>query len=187
MYADRNSDGQLGFLQAIPVAVSAVQSVERLFSGGPSLADRVKQRIAWTVQMAQAGSVLAAAIVLGGAHEQTVNASERQAWADVVSAVPPNTLQLAQARYPGGYWPVGQSDFYSDTTGATHQQITREVNSAAAANDADGTNVYAPTVTRPVQGLPPSQTVAAFNWTPYLIAGGALALMTLFGQPSRRR
>lgn len=187
MYVQRDNE-QLGLLQAIPIAISTYQSIHNLFSGGPSLDDRVKQRIAWTVQMAQAGSAMAAALVLGGSHEPSVNAAERQAWTDVLGAVPSQTMSIAQSRFPNGYWPSGQPDFYSDTGGAVHQTIVREVNNAGASNDANGTNTYGPPPGGSgTQGLPPVRTVAPFNWTPFFIAGGALAVMMAFSKPSRRR
>lgn len=86
----------------------------------------------WTLQMAQQGSPLAAAIIV--AAPNNVSGNEASGWRSVLTQVPASVMALANQQYPGGYWPVGQPDFYTDTNGATHRTIVAQVQAATTAN-----------------------------------------------------
>jgi hypothetical protein len=145
-----------------------------------------KTRVAWTLQEANAGSTLAAALIY--AAPANVAGDEAPYWRTALNSVRPDILAAAQTRYPQGYWPVGQPDFYTDVNGATHRQIVSEVSSAGGINTpvtstSSGGLIYSP-------GAYPTTTgatrIGGMSLSTILIGAGG-AFLIYRAATSRRR
>lgn len=117
----------------IDIGSSLVGGLVNDITGSATNAARTT-REQWTLQMAQQGSALAAALIV--AAPSNVSGNEATGWRALVSQIPAQVLAAANQLYPGGYWPVGQPDFYTDTTGATHTTIVAQVAAAHASTGA---------------------------------------------------
>lgn len=96
---------------------------------GGSARDKQRQaRTAWTLSEANQGSPLAAAVIV--AAPANVANDEAPFWTAALSQVRQDILNAANAKYPNGYWPVNQPDFYTDQNGPTHRAIVAEVQQA---------------------------------------------------------
>jgi hypothetical protein len=134
--------GDLISLVPIPGSSLIATGVNMATSGGAGGAttDAARQqRVTWTLQQAQQGSPLAAALIV--AAPANVGTSEAAMWRAALAQVPDVVLSSADAQYPGGFWPTGQPDFYTDTSGQTHRTIVSQVAGAGRVGLAVGTAV----------------------------------------------
>lgn len=147
-------------------------------SQGSSTDAQRKLRVDWTLQQAQAGSQTAAAIIV--AAPANVGSYEAPMWRAALSQVPEVVMVKADAQYPGGYWPTGAPDFYTDISGTTHRRIQAEVSDASRVGIAIGSGV--------AQGI--NTAVASVSRNPAslvlgVVAVGALGYALLGGRRSR--
>lgn len=154
------------------VGTLAQTFLSNLFGGGAN--DRQRQaRAAWTLSEANQGSPLAAAIIV--AAPANVANDEAPFWRSAHDAVRPDMLSAATMQYPGGFWPKGQPDFFTDTNGATHRAIVAEVQSAGGTP----TPVLSPSTTSgPYLMTPTSAPSLRLNNT--LLIGVPLAAAALY-------
>lgn len=145
----------------------AASMIGDLTGGAKTDAARL-QRVNWTVQQAQRGSVLAAEIILGAPAK--VGSNERAMWTAAASKIPQSVLQQAMSLSPGGWWPDGQPDFYTDVNGSTHQQIMQQVNAASQTAVAVGSAVS--TGVRAVTQVPAWLWVGGLAVAGFAFAGG---------------
>lgn len=150
-------------------------AMNQLTHGGAATDQQRETRVTWTLKEANAGSPLAAALII--AAPANVGSNEARQWQAALSQVNPAVLAQAYQAYPSGFWPEGQPDFYTDIGGPTHQQILREAASgnpianAAAAGVAGVVNTMTTAV-----GLGPTKQVS-----PVVLIGlvGAVAFLAL--------
>lgn len=144
----------------------------KLFGGAD---DARKQRVAWTLAQANAGSPTAAALIV--AAPENVADDEKGFWRTAFTQIDPTVLSLSTRLYPFGLWPKGQPDFYSDVNGQTHRAIVSEVNQVNQTPPVPSSTT-----------LPGMRSTAPFNWTPILIGGGlTLGAIAFAGRRRRSR
>jgi hypothetical protein len=189
MYARRAQP--LGWVAAIPVAYSALTTIEKTLFGSGAARDAVRDaRAQWFTQAALLGSLLSARILIAGLTKTGGVTKEIERYQNGIAQVrasgPDGADLIARAQQAGGYWIDGDNE----TSDQMRAAVTRELQ----AMDVDpgtvptaSTSYSGGSMMPPATGLPAVQTRAAFNWTPYLLVGGAAALLLLTQTGKRRR
>lgn len=164
---------------------SAIASnASNIFNPGKSRDEQRLARANYFRDSAIAGSVTAARYVLGG--EQNTGGNEipyyQQAWS-MIAAQRPDVANEAESQ--GAKWAAGIPD-----PGGTQSMVNDVKADLAALGQAAPTNAptapTAPTTQRAAL-LPPMQSTAPYNWTPWFIAGGlGLAAVALLPRGGRR-
>lgn len=182
--------GLIGGLVGGPGGAAAGTSIGSLVSFGNGSTDAQRQaRVTWMLQAAQAGSVLAAAIVDAG--PANTASHEAPMWATAWNAVPQAVKNAALAQYPNGYWPVGQPfDMMTQ-----RQQIAAELQAKGVPATATGaTPTPGGLPIQPIPGtgvistgaigLPGMLSTAGYNWLPMamIAAVGIYALTSKKGR-----
>jgi hypothetical protein len=188
MYARRAT---LGWVAAIPVAYSALMTTEKLLFGAGAARDQVRDaRAAWFTQAALLGSLTSARILIAGLTKTGGVTKEIERYnngiAQVRASGPDGADLMARAQQAGGFWIDGDNE----TSDQMRAAVTRELQ----AMDVDpGTMPNTSTASTggpmmpPAQGLPAVRTNAPFNWTPYLLVGGAVGLALLVANTGSKR
>jgi len=188
MYARRAQP--LGWVAAIPVAYSALMTTEKLLFGAGAARDQVRDaRAQWFTQAALLGSPLAARILIAGLTKTGGVTKEIERYQNGIATVrasgPDGASLITRAQQAGGFWIDGDNE--------TSDQMRAAVNRELQSMDVDPGTVpnmvtnYAGGSTMPsVTGLPAVQTTAPFNWMPYLLVGGAVAVALFVSQSGKR-
>jgi hypothetical protein len=184
----RRGQPPLGWVAAIPVAISALSTIEKSLFGAGASRDQIRDaRAQFFTQAALLGSLTAARILVAGLTKTGGVTKEIERYQTgiqkVQSSGPDGAALMDQARAAGGFWIDGDNETSDQMRAAVTRELQNmDIDATTVPSGGGGLSFPGGTPT----GLPAVRTTAPFNWTPYLLLGGVAAVLFVTSSTRKR-